>query len=297
MTHITSKPPILLSILIPTYNYRAGIERILEVLSPTCEDIEVIVFDDTPDSGIQSTIMGFADTIPLLTYRHNPTHVGAALGAGANWNALLDAASGEYVLLLHHDEVPLDRGFTNMLRNRLTIRSRADVYMLDLVLVNENLDPIRRHVPSWVRCWVPRRAPNYLFRRNVIGPTGTLIIRRDCAPRFDPDLRWLIDVDFYRRLIDRTSKWAVATDIRIASVQRNVGTITAHLSDHLTEIDTAERKVLAERYPKAKLWLQASLGARLLWIETLAWAVLKMGIWSTALLQKTRRRSFRIDYR
>ena len=297
MTHIAPRPPILLSILIPTYNYKAGIERILKMLLPICADIEVLVFDDTPDSVIHTTIVDFADAMPLLTYRHNPTHVGAALGAGANWNALLDAASGEYVLLMHHDEVPLDRGFTDMVRNRLTSSPRADVYMLDIVLVHENLAPIRRHVPRWIRRWVPRHAPNFLFRRNVIGPTGTLIIRRDCTPRFDPNLRWLIDVDFYRRLIERTGKWAFATDIHVGSVQRSEGTITAQLSYHLAEIDTAERKVLAERHPRANLWLKASPGARLLWVETLVWAVLKMGVWSTALLQKAFRRGVYIDHR
>lgn len=297
MTHNAPKPPILLSILIPTYNYKPGIERILKMLMPITADIEVLVFDDTPDSVIQTTVVDFADAIPLLTYRHNPTHVGAALGAGANWNALLDAAAGEYILLMHHDEVPLDRRFTNMVRNLLTSSLRADVYMLDLVLVDENLAPIRRHMPWWIRSWVPRLVPNYLFRRNVIGPTGTLIIRRNCTPRFDPSLRWLIDVDFYRRLIEGTGTWAVATHIHVGSVQRSEGSITAQLSDHLAEIDTAERKVLVERYPEAKLWLKASSGARLLWMETVVWAVLKAGILSTALLQKACRRSHRIDYR
>lgn len=297
MAHIAPKHPVLLSILIPAYNYRAGVERIFQMLSPVSADIEVLVFDDTEDPVIQSTIAGFAEAMPLLTYRHNPTHVGAALGAGANWNALLDAASGEYVILMHHDETPLDRGFTDKVRNLLTSSWRADVHMLDLMLVDENLAPIRRHMPRWIRSWVPRHVPNYLFRRNVIGPTGTLIIRRNCTPRFDPSLRWLIDVDFYRRLIEGTGTWAVATDIHVGSVQRSEGSITAQLSDHLAEIDTAERKVLVERYPEAKLWLKASSGARLLWMETVVWAVLKAGILSTALLQKACRRSPRIDYR
>lgn len=267
--------PPLLSILIPTYDYQAGLERILSSLAPVTADVEVLVFDDTPEPSLEAVIARFADTMPGLRYRHNPTHTGAALGAGENWNALLDEAAGGYVLLMHHDETPLDSGFLNALRRRLTGPTPADAYMLDLMLVDEGLRPLRRHVPRRLRRLVPRHWPGYLFRRNVIGPTATLVIRRAVAPRFDPALRWLIDVDFYMKLFMSPLRWVEAPEIRIGSIQRSAGTITAELSARLAEIDAAERKVLAGRYPESRLWLGAPLGAPLRWAEALAWAGLR----------------------
>lgn len=281
----------VLSVLIPTYKYPVGLERILETLSPLPEDVEVLVFDDTPEPILQPIIQRFASRMPRLTYSHNPTQKGAALGAGANWNALLDAASGDYVMLLHHDEVPLDLIFLDELRRLLTDAALVDAYMLDLLLVDEDLSPISSHVPSWMRFLVPRYLPNYLFRRNVIGPTGTLVIRNECAPRFDPDLRWLIDVEFYIQLFRRVNHWKFEHNIRVGSVQRTKGTITAELSDCLERIVNAERKILAERYPEANFWLGESLASRFLWIETLAWGGFRGFMWGTAPLKRVFRKS------
>ncbi|WP_206678092.1 glycosyltransferase family 2 protein [Martelella limonii] len=267
-----------LSILIPTYRYAAGLERILSVLAPLPDDVEVLVFDDSPEPDLQAIIARFAKKMPRLSYRHNPTHSGASLGAGANWNALLEASSGEYVLLMHHDEVPLDRDFLDLLRERLSRPDASDAYMLDLMLVDEELRPIRRHTPRWMRRFVPGRTPTYLFRRNVIGPTGTMVIRRSVLPRFDPTLRWLIDVDFYVQLFQQNIDWMFEPDIRIGSVQRSEGSITASLSGRLGQIDAAERRMLAGRYPKARLWLGAPMGAPIRWMETLAWGVLRTGM-------------------
>lgn len=243
----------------PAYAYRDGLERILTALSPLPADIQLLIFDDTPDDSMSSLIERFRRCMPGLYYQHNPTALGAPLGAGANWNSLLDAATGEYVLLMHHDEVPLNADFLEALRVHLTGQNPADVLMLDLMLVDDGLQPLRRHVPSWLRRLVPRHWPGYLFRRNVVGPTATLVIRSHIAPRFDPNLQWLIDVDFYMRLCKSRYRWAEATEICIGSVQRREGTITVALSEGLAEIDAAERKVLAKRYPEARLWLGAPL--------------------------------------
>ena len=287
----------VLSVLIPTYEYPAGLERILEMLSPLPDDVEVLVFDDTPEPSLQPIIQRFASRMPRLTYSHNPTQKGAALGAGANWNALLDAASGDYVMLLHHDEVPLDPRFLDELLHLITGTALMDAYMLDLLLVDEDLSPISSHVPSWTRFLIPRHFPNYLFRRNVIGPTGTLVIRGECAPRFDPDLRWLIDVEFYVKLFRRVNHWKFEHKIRVGSVQRTTGTITAELSDCLKRIVTAERKKLADRYPEANFWLGESPASRFLWMETLAWGGFRGLMWSMAPLKRVFRKSLRVDYR
>lgn len=281
--------PLLLSILIPTYDYRPGLERILSSLAPLPADVEVLVFDDTPGTSLEAVIARFAGAIPGLRYRHNLTHTGSALGPGENWNALLDAAAGDYILLMHHDETPLCPSFFNSLRRHLTRSPTTDVYLLDLMLLDQELQPLRRHVPRWLRHLVVRYWPSYLFRRNVIGPTATLVFRRAVAPRFDPALRWLIDVEFYVKLFESPIRWTETPEICIGSVQRSRGTITAELSTHLREIDAAERKLLAERYPKYCLWLGSPLGAPLRWMEALGWAGLRGATQVMARLRSSKR--------
>ena len=87
----------LLSILIPTYKFPLGLERIIHALGDDYSDeCEFLVYDDTPGNNIQEIVSLIAlKTKWNLRYQHNQP----ALGPAENWNALLDAAQGEYCLL------------------------------------------------------------------------------------------------------------------------------------------------------------------------------------------------------
>lgn len=274
--HRPMKQAPLLSILVPAYAYRDGLERILTALSPLPAEIEMLIFDDSLDDDLRSVVHAFEAQMPSLRYQHNLSDRGSPLGAGANWNALLDAARGEYCILMHHDEVPLEDTFISTLQIVLTTMPRPDVVMLDLLLVDEALRPLRRHVPAWLRQVVPRRVPGYLFRRNVIGPTATIVVRREITPRFDTTLRWLIDVEFYVRLCRAGLRWKIEPDIQIGSIQRSAGTITSELTNQLPTIDAAERESLIIRYPRDRLWLDTERGRLIRFFESFLWLSMRM---------------------
>ncbi|MFC2970453.1 glycosyltransferase family 2 protein [Acidimangrovimonas pyrenivorans] len=266
----------LLSVLVPAYEYAEGVERILQALEPLSPDVELLIFDDSPAPDMAGLIEAHASRWPDLRYRHNPSALGGPLGAGNNWNALLDAARGRYCLLMHHDEMPLGREFCSRLRAALTDRTAPEVLLLDVVLLDGALRPLRRHVPAWLRWSVVRYAPGYLFRRNVIGPTASLVVRREHFPRFDPSLRWLIDVELYVRLCRAGLRWQRLAGLEVGSIQRSDGTITASLSGELHRIDAAERVALRPRFPRDRLWLGAPVGGALRAVEQVLWLSLRV---------------------
>jgi glycosyltransferase involved in cell wall biosynthesis len=269
---------VLLSVLVPTYNYPEGLERILSALSCSSDEVEILVFDDSPSMDLKRVIDNFSSVIPGLRYRHNSSVLGGSLGAARNWNSLLDAAKGMYVVLMHHDEFPQDLSFTSTLYPILRGEGAPDVIMLDLLLLDEFLQPLPRHVPRRLRWLITQYVPGYLFRRNVIGPTATLIVRKSLMPRFDPALRWLIDVDFYVKLCRSGFRWANAQSIQIGSVQRKSGTITNELASELSTIDRKERGYLSKEYPGDRVWLDRGLNAPLGFLECILWTSLKGGL-------------------
>lgn len=267
---------VLLSILIPTYNYAEGLERILSVLPVSNEELEILVFDDSPSPNLKSVTDKFSSSIKSLVYQHNPSIYGESLGAGKNWNLLLDMAKGKYLLLMHHDEFPGNLDFIPTLFSILKVQNPPDVVMLDLVLVDESLSPLPRHAPGILRWIVTQYAPSYLFCRNVIGPTASLVIRRSLAPRFDSDLRWLIDVDFYVKLCRSGLRWTNARIIQIKSVQRKTGAITTELADRISTINAAERHFLVKRYPRDSAWLVGAFNKVFRLFELPIWMFLRV---------------------
>jgi glycosyltransferase involved in cell wall biosynthesis len=265
-----------LSILVPAYNYSQGLERILNALSPLPEDIEVLVFDDSHSNNLKKIVDKFTQSISNLRYQHNAQLKCTSFGAANNWNLLLDAANGEYVLLMHHDEFPLGLNFISSLRSILTVRPPPDVVLLDLLILDESLQYLPRHAPKFMRWLITQYAPGYLFRRNVIGPTATLVLRRSVTPRFNPALRWLVDVDFYVRLSRARLQWAHAFSIQICSVKRKTGSITNKLAHDLSRIDIEERKELVKCYMQDRIWLGVgAFGISICMLELFFWALVR----------------------
>lgn len=265
--------PLLLSILVPAYSYPSGVRRIMrEFGAHSSSQCEVLIFDDSPGDEVKQIIEAWREQGMPLRYQRNVP----SLGVAGNWNALLEAARGEYCLLMHHDEFPLGSNFVGRALDVLRKNPDTDVLMMDCVLVGDDGRVARRHVPNLLRSWVARHVPAYLFRRNVIGPASALIVRRSLYPRFDDKLRWLIDVDAYFRLRQSTASWRVCGDLKIGSTLGRKDSITASIKDELKDLDAQERAYLVQKHPTAGLWLRADAHRWARAAETVLWAFMRV---------------------
>ena len=96
---------IKLTILIPTYNFKLGINKILDCIESIEDDlrdyIEIIISDDSDEEIIQkSRNKSLKKHFKNYFYTHNIDNQGAI----NNWNNLISKAKGDYIWLLHHDE-------------------------------------------------------------------------------------------------------------------------------------------------------------------------------------------------
>lgn len=90
------------SVCIPVYNGSDYIaESINSVLTQTYDDFQLIVCDNCSTDNTQEIVRSFQD--PRLKYVRNAKN----LGLVGNVNRTLELASGEYVNILHHDDIML----------------------------------------------------------------------------------------------------------------------------------------------------------------------------------------------
>lgn len=232
----------LLSILIPAYGYTHGLKRIFQTLGEySIDEWEVLVFDDSPHNEVQDYVSTFiASSKCRIEYQHNHP----PLGPAANWNALLDSARGKYSLLLHHDEVPVASDFIKSLIGLLRQSSFADVVILDCFIFDILTNNSWRQTASWLRNLIVKRYPRYLYRRNVIGPVSTLVIRSELYPRFDVNLKWLVDVELYVRLLTMRRIEIVFSSLIICSIIGRKDSITSKLGCGIKDLDMVEREYL-----------------------------------------------------
>lgn len=226
----------------PAYNYSDGIRRILATLPfSDASDFECIIFDNSTND--QVTILAHR-----LCGRHpnfRVEHFVPSTTPVSNWNGLLKAASGEYVLLLHHDEFFASVADCDRLLSHLRNES-PDVALLNLYKFHIKIGWRHLHLPFFLRSNLLRHFPNYLSRHNFIGPTGTFVVKRSLLKNFDHRFKWLVDVAWYRSVLCSASKINFLPKVSIISGVDVHETLTKSLSGSISQLNASEINYLSE---------------------------------------------------
>ena len=197
-----------LSILIPSYNYKNGLIRILDSLKH-CDIndlklVEIIIGDDSKQALIsKNEINYYKSFIPNLSYVHNIENLYIN-----NWNNLISLANGEFYWLLHHDE-EISQPLKNLHNIILELNRNNSVLVLPIYkyktfkFFKYNLDifQLQTAQTSLIKNFI-HDSRLFLFI-NIIGSPSSLILKKEINILYDANLSWLVDVEFYYRLFKK----------------------------------------------------------------------------------------------
>ena len=222
-----------ISCVIPSFeNLELLADCLASVMAQRDADLEIVVTDDSRDSLVRDHVAGLIQAFPAVRYLQGPRGGNPV----DNWNHGLSQARGALRLLVHHDEVLLDRRYL-----RRAIDAMADPGVA-AVVGGVAVEGASRFVlaagaarmlgsPRWV-----------LPAINWIGPTAAFVFRQD--HRFDPALVQLADVEFYRRIL-ATGRMKRLAGVCVGSLGRHAAQITARIDPRALAL--AELRDLAGR--------------------------------------------------
>lgn len=265
----------LLSILIPVFNYPEGLVRILHGLNLTNADrYEVLVSDNSDDDRCKKIMEDWRTKSKFnITYIRNIPAIGPVL----NWNKLLDTAKGNFSLLIHHDEFAIGSDFLSQLVDKIEKSPEKDIFILDCILVDPETGRNVPHIPSFIKSLLLKGRPTYLFRRNYIGPSATVVCRTKFYPRFDKRLIWLVDTDLYVHMFLKSRKYMYLPNIKVGSLQGRKDSITAKISGSLKVIKAREISYLAKTKGFNDMWLNNDLFSKILRsLEFVIWGLMRV---------------------
>jgi glycosyltransferase involved in cell wall biosynthesis len=191
----------LVSICIPAYKKPQFVIRCLEsIRKQDYKLVEVIISDDSPDEDIKQAIVPFKNDLQILYYHNRP-----ALGSPRNWNAAIDKATGIYVILMHQDDWFHSKDAISIFVKAIESFDVDFVFCQNTAIDEEGKIIKLQAIPSLLKEMAVK--PDHLVRAQVIGPPSNTMFKRDIPIRYDERFIWLVDVDYYSRLLKSGFKY------------------------------------------------------------------------------------------
>ncbi|MDO4293867.1 MAG: glycosyltransferase family 2 protein [Eubacteriales bacterium] len=201
------------SICIPAYKNPVGVRRLLEsICIQDYRDFEVVITDDSPDDRVERAAMEFRDRLPGLSYFRNPSRRGAT----GNWNEAVRHAGGELIKIMHHDDWFTDKTCLGRFVRMLEEHPEADLafcgsrqVMLD-AQGNRTGEEFDRGISREHLSMIEKDFRD-LYIGDYIGAPSATIYRKG-APEYEERLTWIVDVEFYMRLLAKNPRFAATTE-------------------------------------------------------------------------------------
>jgi glycosyltransferase involved in cell wall biosynthesis len=192
--------PVLISICIPAYKNPEFLKRLLDsIVIQTFKDFEVIITDDSPDDQVGR----LADTYKTqFSLRYSRNSIPA--GTPQNWNQAIRMASGQWIKIIHDDDWFSDKDALGSLATFINQYPQSEFIFSayeNIFLKNARREPV---FASKFRLNRLKKNPAILFSRNIIGPPSVTIHRSSSDLLYDKQLKWLVDIDFYIRCLEKT---------------------------------------------------------------------------------------------
>ncbi len=210
---------VKVSICIPVYKNPEGLKKLLESIAvQDFKDFEVIVSDDVDSSKLISDsndksgtcagdinpdgvsckdiALNFQDIMDLKYIRHRSTG-----RPGDNWNSSIENAGGEYIKMMFHDDWFTESDSLGKYVELLD-KSNAPFAFSGSMQVSSDWR-YARHIKDDDLKIIKSDIRNLYIGNTIGAPSAT--IYRNKGIKFDRNLSWLIDMDFYLRQMDVNS--------------------------------------------------------------------------------------------
>jgi glycosyltransferase involved in cell wall biosynthesis len=201
---MSDRSPPLVSVVMPMHNGARFLAATIEsVLSQQFQDFELVISDDASTDASLALAESFDDSrIRILRNEKN-------LGFGGNWNRCLTEARGEFIKLLPQDDLLHPDCLSTQVA---ALQTDADprlalVFCARQIIAPNGISVYRRGLGRSALTLSRRE----ILRRTVtsgtnpIGEPGAVLFRRSSAQRagrFDGTLPFVIDLDYWLRLLE-----------------------------------------------------------------------------------------------
>lgn len=204
--------------LLPTYNNTQGLKKLIR---HTNKNDEILINDNSLNDKIQKISKKFKN----IKYERNYPD-----GALNNWNNILNRAINQFVIIVHDDEFFLKADIDKL---KSLKKEKGYVYILKYKVFNKK-KIINQSINDKLRYFLITKFPKLCLFVNFIGPTSSYIFYNKQF-QYDKNLNWLVDMDFFYKLIKNKNIKMVPITVN-TEVKKNSITNLSIQNKYVTEL-------------------------------------------------------------
>lgn len=213
---------INVSICIPTYNQPKSLKRLLDSIKiQSYKNFEIVITDDSTNEEVKRVIDKHILKNKIKYYKNKIN-----LGSPENWNESISKASGNLIKIMHHDDFFTRENSLSLFVKMMDENKSINFGFSSTLIMNLSLNKKRIHRPILTELDDLKRNPEVLFDRNFIGAPSCAIFKKNNI-FFDKNLKWLVDVDFYIRLLDKNKKFIFINTPLVCTVDGDKNQVTS----------------------------------------------------------------------
>ncbi|HEX8332172.1 MAG TPA: glycosyltransferase [Segetibacter sp.] len=200
-----------ISICIPAYKNTVFLDRLLNsIADQTFKNYEVVVTDDSPDDTVERYISSFTKLAHIKYFRNNP-----ALGTPENWNEGIRRATGKWIKIMHDDDWFATPSALQEFHDAAV--ANPECPFLFSAFQNVMLDSGQVNIVKCNRLdlIMLKWSPLHLFKRVYVGNPSCTFIRRDVNELYDSRFKFVVDFEFYIRLIRKFNSYGYLDKVLI----------------------------------------------------------------------------------
>ena len=190
---------------------------------------------------MQKLVASFGFDNRLQYYRNS-----VPLGSPENWNAAVRRAKGHYIKLLHHDDRLAHADSLRKFVRMLDEHPEANFAFSASLVESAATTTTRVHCPKEDQLAAILSEPAALFMGNVIGAPSATIYRNGLGIEYDRRMKWLVDIDFYIRVLEINPQLIYTSEVLVATTSDANHQITKACENN-AELELYEHLLLYEK--------------------------------------------------
>jgi hypothetical protein len=194
--------------------------------------LEIIISDQSTDKTIENFCKAFGNN---LHYYRIATGCG---NAAHNLNAGIFRAKGQYLKILFQDDFLFNEKSLENQFNFINLNENIEWFFTKFFHTFDGKNVYNLYSPKW-------NSDIWSGNNTLGGPSG-LTMKNENLPKFDNNLIWLMDCDFYQKMYIKYGEPLICNDITVVN-RTSDDQLTTTIKN---EIKINEHKIVNEKYGK-----------------------------------------------